>query len=74
MLSPFDKIDKGIIFTVMENVYIDFPGGAWSDHFTEKETFWISLEFPTNNGNFKARNSKGIMKWFSTMNVKRVIG
>lgn len=74
MKNPLDSIDKGVIFTVKENVYIDFPGGKWNDHFVMKETFWSALEYPKNNGYFTARNSRGVEKWFNVDNVSRVIG
>lgn len=66
-------IDKGTIFTINDSVYIDFPGRPWREHFTDKETMWIALDFPTNNGNFRAKNGNNIMKWFNTKDVVRII-
>ena len=50
------NIQKGSIVAVIEQEYIDFEGGKWSEHFAPKRKLYIALETPTNNGNFKAKN------------------
>lgn len=53
------NIDKGTIVAVIEFAYVAFPGGAWSSHFVKKKKYYMSMEFPTNNGNFHAKDSTG---------------
>ena len=66
-------IDKGYIVTVKESLFIDFPGGLWRDHFTApRPVFYIALEFPTNNGSFKAKDKRGRVRWLHVSNVIQV--
>lgn len=63
---------KNDIVTVVKPVYIDFPGGKWSDHFVDKKVYYRATETATNNGNFKAIDSKGRLTWLNRLDVIEV--
>ena len=68
-MNQLTQIDTGDIATVMESIYIDFPGGKWADHFVNARKHYIALDFPSNNGNFRGRDKNGIMKWLYVPDV-----
>ena len=64
---------KGDIVTVKEDIYIDYPGGIYKDHFVTKNKHYIVIDdMNSNNGNFRAKDSHGIMTWLNTMNIDRI--
>ena len=65
----FNNIEKGNIVAVILPKYIDFPGGSWASHFVDKKHYFKAIENPTNNGNFKAIDSKGRLTHINVMNV-----
>lgn len=62
-------VSKGDIVTVIKSVYIDFPGGNWADHFVDKKVYFRAIESASNNGNFKAIDSKGRLFWLNRIEV-----
>lgn len=68
-------IDKGDIITVIEKIYIDYPGGQYRDHFVDKKRYYVALEMESNNGNFKAKDKRGHIKHFNhiTSNIINII-
>lgn len=63
---------KSDIVAILEPVYIDYPGGTWADHFVDKKRYYRAKESATNNGNFRAVDSKGKLAWLHTSNVIEV--
>ncbi len=65
---PKDKyissdVFKGDIVTIVRDVYIDYPGGRWCDHFSPKLMHYKVVDNTnSNNGYFKAKDSHG-KKW-----------
>lgn len=59
------QIRKGNIIAVKVKQYVDFPGGAWADHFVRKRQLFRVSDIPSNNGNFKATASDGKVYWFN---------
>ncbi len=50
---------KGDIVAFESNIYIDFPGGTWQDHFTRKTILATCADtVPSNSGRFKAKTKK----------------
>lgn len=56
---------KGDFIAIKENVYFDFPGGAWLNHFGIKKTFYVLTDMPTNNGNVIIKDCHGRKRWFN---------
>lgn len=52
-------INKGDIVTIIEKVYIDYPGGSYGEHFVERKTHLRVKTQPTNSGKFNAVNCRG---------------
>lgn len=52
-------INKGDIITIITEKYIDYPGGAWRDHFSPCKLHLLVKDGETNNGNIKAVDSRG---------------
>ena len=73
-LSHADKggvnMQKGDIIAIQESIYIEYPGGRWKDHFTEKRRLYVLCDTPTNNGNVLLRNSQNIKRWYN-VNVNK---
>ena len=63
-------IHKKDIIKVKELVYIDHPGGAWGEHFVEKNVYYRVKTEPSNNGNFIAVNRQGQLKHFNQVTQK----
>lgn len=61
------NINKGDIIRVNKNIYIEYPGGAWYDHFVIKAILYKVKTEPTNNGNFIAVTSTGEIEHFNTI-------
>lgn len=61
-----DDICAGDIVVIEEPVY---EGGLYSDHFVMKKRYYMAIESQRNNGDFKAVNSKGIMRWINESEV-----
>jgi len=61
-------IDKGTMIKIMENIYIDFPGGAWKDHFVMRPRRLIAQDIPNNKGYFPAKDSSGRIHYFVNIN------
>lgn len=70
MLTMFEKckIKKGDIIQVIDPVYIEYPGGKWGEHFTNKKRFALVITDPTNNGNFITQDTKGISRHRNIIN------
>lgn len=62
------QIGKGTIVTIIKSVYVDYQGGKYADHFVNKKVHYVANEFPSNNGNFKARNLNGTT-WLNVSDV-----
>lgn len=60
---------KGDIVAVIKPTYIDFPGGRWVEHFVDKKVYFKAIESASNNGNFKAIDSKGRLSWLNRVDV-----
>ena len=63
----YNNIHKSDIIKVLEPVYISYPGGAYKDHFIDKNILYRVKTEPTNNGNFTAVNSAGKLRHFNTI-------
>ena len=63
---------KGDIVSIEKDVYIDFLGGAWQDHFVRKPILAICTDpLPTNSGRFKAKTKKhNLFQWLYTSQIK----
>jgi len=62
-------IEKGTIVTVIKETFIEFPGERWESHFAPMKKHYIALETPSNNGNFRAKDSRGRVTWLHTSQV-----
>lgn len=62
-------IQAGDIIAIEEPAYVEFEGGLYSDHFVMKKRYYMAIESQRNNGDFKAVNSKGIMRWINESEV-----
>lgn len=61
-----NDLKKGDIIRVVQDVFIEYPGGAWKDHFIKKPVLYVVNDAPTNNGNFTARRP-GCSKHFNAV-------
>lgn len=66
-------VNKGDIFTTIEDVYIKSLGGKWSERFVKKEKYYIAQETARNNGYFLAKDSKGRLQWLNISNIHRIL-
>lgn len=69
------NIHKGDFIKYLDNVYIDYPGGAWFEHFVTKIVIYRVKTEPTNNGNFLGDNIKTAIRHFNLLdkNIIEVI-
>lgn len=67
------NIHKKDIIKVIEETYINYPGGAYKDHFVKKAVLYLVETEPTNNGNFTAVTTKGISKFFNAITNDNII-
>lgn len=56
---------KGDIIAIQENIYIDYPGGRWYDHFVSKRKYYVLCDTPSNNGNVLLKDSKNKKMWYN---------
>ena len=56
------------IIKVLTEIYIEYQGGRWCDHFIKKAVFLRVKTEPTNNGNFIAYDKKGHLYHYNTNN------
>lgn len=64
-------ISTGSIISVVENDYIDYPGGEWHDHFAPRKHYYKVLSI-SNNGSIRAIGIGGKTKWLDARKVKEV--
>ena len=62
-------IDKGTIVTVIRDKFIEFPSEKWEIHFVPMKKHYIALETPSNNGSFRAKDSRGKLAWLHISEV-----
>lgn len=65
-------IDRGSIVRGHDYAFIDWPGGRWEDHFVPVRKLFVAMEAPSNNGNFKAKDSRGRVFWLNALGVQEV--
>lgn len=63
----YNNIHKHYIIKALEEVFVDFPGGIWADHFVVKNKYYRVKTEPSNNGNFTAHDATGCLKHFNTI-------
>lgn len=73
MQNKIVDVWKGEIVRVPWSEYIEYSGGVWKDHFVDKTKLLLVIESASNNGNFLAKDSKGGLYHFNTMNVLSVV-
>lgn len=68
-------INKGDIVAVINDEYIDFPGGTYSEHFVKTKHFYKVIDIPSNSGRLKLKNCHGkIYTFFYEHDVTKVKG
>lgn len=72
-LSDIAKIKAGSIVAAPCREYIDFPGGAWADHFATIERLYLVRTFPRNNGGFIGEDSQRHIKHININEITRVV-
>lgn len=72
-LDDIPKIKEGSIVAVPCREYIEFPGGAWAEHFATIERLYLVRTFPRNNGDFIGEDSQRHIKHININEITRVV-